>query len=400
MQPFMQESLKRDKHFLDTLLESVNHVRKESPKKRGKQRTNWKIVLEIMQEHFPNRKLTTESLRNRYRRLTDIKVNQITKRRDDKRMGKLTLERRVLGEIKRKRPLTYLVDRLGESEKDILAAVSRLQIQGFRGVAAFTEDGVVYVHNRVRSDQRVPNMAGDTMGVDLSAYAGDGEVTFGVVGDTHFGNMCTDKQALGRFYDTIASRGIKVVLHTGDIVDGYYPNRPTSVLEQYAVGFTEQLKDVVRHYPKREGVQTWGITGNHDSTFMRHGFADIGQSVAMAREDIHYLGHNFGKVTFAKGVSVSLIHPTDGGSKDYNKKMRDIIDTMPERRAELMFVGHYHKLASVKYQGIYGFITPSFEKRTTFFRDSGLDAVVGGLIVTVRFDKKGITSVMHEVITY
>ena len=395
---FMSQSKIRDREYLQVLNETVTKVRADNNNKN-----NWKMTLQIMQQHFPNRKMSRESVRNSHRRLMNTNnVNNVVKRRDDKRMGRIELEDRLLAEVKVRRPMTLLMERLEASEDDIMLAVSRLQLRGFRAVSVFQENGILYIHNRVRTNSTVPLLSGDEQGTNIYDSADGNILTFAVVSDTHFGNVHTKKDELNKFYDEISERGVTTVLHAGDLVDGYYPNRPTSILEQYAHGFTEQLNDFVQDYPYKEGITTYFITGNHDHTFMRQGLANIGEVVEGLRDDMTYLGHNFGRVWVAPKVSVSLIHPTDGISQNFNKKIRDIIEKSPERRSDIMCIGHYHKVAMVEHRGVNGYVVPSFEGKTSFMQDMGIESIVGGMIFTVKTDKvtDEIISISTEIIKY
>lgn len=390
MLPFNKRSLKRDKDFLDALLETVEHVRKHYP--AGTQ-ISWKKVQAIMLERFPNRKISREGLRNRYRRLTDIRVNQITKRKDDFRVGRITTEQRLLNEIRQKRPIEWLEKRLNLTRGEILGAITKLQIEGYRGVSAWDEDGVIYVHNRVRANQTVPR--------EVKKELPRLSTTFAVVSDTHIGSIHHDAEALNKFYDMVVERGIDTVLHAGDLVDGYYPNRPTSIMEQSHVGFSNQLREVTRSYPMRDGVTTYFIIGNHDDTFIRTGFADIGEVVESVRDDMVYLGHNYGKFWLNENISVSLIHPTDGISRNFNNKIRDIIERRPAQKGDLMFIGHYHKIAMLKHQESYGYVVPSFQRQTSFMANNGLESIVGGMFVTVNLNEKGkVDSVVTELVEF
>lgn len=387
-----------DEDFLRKLLAVVAKVRKASPKGN---RISWVTVSAEMHKHYPNRKLSREAYRNRYRRLTDNKVNQITKRKDDRVAGRITLEQRLLNEIKRKRPLEWLKVRLDATEQEILAAVSKLQMNGFRGVQIYSEEGITFIHNYVRKTKTIPHLEGPEEGLDIYDKMQGKVIEFAVVSDTHFGNLCADKVSLNKFYDEVERRGLTTVLHAGDLTDGHYTNRPTSVLEQYAVGFSNQLRDFVKDYPRRDGITTYAISGNHDFTYMRNGFANIGEVIDDMRDDIIYLGHNFGRIHLGPKLSVSLIHPTGGISQNYNKRIRDIIEKSPERKSDIMLIGHYHKWAFVKHQGSYGYVVPSFEKRTEFMRDIGIDSVVGGLFFKIKTDSDdNILSVTTEIIEY
>ena len=388
---YTRRSLSRDSLFLETLLTAVAHVREASPDGNT---VSWKDVLAIMQDNFPSRAMSKESLRNRYRRLTDFKVHQITQRKDDFVAGRLSLKEKVLAQIKRKRPIEYLCELFSVDRDKMLSTLAELQIAGYRGVAIWEENGHIFVQNRV-------NRFSDPGELDLSDMFGGETVRFAVVSDTHIGSKKFDKKSLDKFYDYVADSGINVVLHAGDLVDGYYTNRPTSILEQDAIGFQEQLRTFVRNYPQREGITTYCITGNHDYTHMRNGMANIGEVIADMRDDIVYMGHNFASIPMAPHFDVALIHPTDGSSANYLDKLKTIIERNPERRRPLMFIGHYHKFAQMKYMGAYGVLMPSFQKKTQFMDDNNLTSEVGGLIVEVKLDKKGkVLSVMTELVDY
>ncbi|MBO2523865.1 MAG: hypothetical protein CW336_08485 [Bacteroidetes bacterium] len=160
-------------------------------------------------------------------------------------------------------------------------------------------------------------------------------------------------------------------------------------------------QNVVRDSPFIQDGKLYGYT-NHDATHMRNGSADIGEAISMMREDdLVYLGHNFSKLDIAENLTVSLVHPTDGIARNFNNKIRDIIDRNAARRADLMFIGHYHKLAMLKHQGVYGYVVPSFQRQTSFMADNNLESVVGGMIITVNFNELGdISSVATEVIEF
>lgn len=211
--------------------------------------TNWGKV----KEHLKSDQ-STEALRSRFRRLSDPNMNKIVKERHEMYMGRDTIEKRVLAAIKREQPIGVLCKKLFVEENDILLAVAKLQLQGYRGVQTYVKDGVVFVHNSKKVDSV------DKNNYPTKAYSNK-PITFAVVSDTHIGSICHANEALHEFYDIVEGRGITTVLHAGDISDGYYNNRPTSILEQSSVGFTAQLKEVISTYPEREGVTTYFITG-------------------------------------------------------------------------------------------------------------------------------------------
>lgn len=384
---FNTRSVKKNKHYLTTLLTTVEKFRMKN--RKGNEYISWKLVEDYMSSRFPKRKISREGLRNRYRRLTDVKVNQITKRKDDFVAGRVSLEKRLLNEIKRRRTMAWLQERLDVDEDAIYSAVSKLQRDGFRGVSVYDDEGTIYVHNRIRFYKTIPGLSGNEKGLDLSSVFGGETIRFGVVSDTHIGHKQAAIKELNKFYDLLEEEGIDTVFHVGDLTDGYYVQRPTSVLEQDAVGYTNQLKLFVNKYPRKEGITTYCITGNHDYSHMRNGMANVGEAIESMRDDFVYLGHNFGRLMLRKGLTVSLIHPTDGAGSGLSDKIRALITKNANRRANIMLVGHYHKIAHEFFNGVYGYMVPSFQHKTEFMDDNNLTTAVAGMIYTVYTNKKG-----------
>jgi predicted phosphodiesterase len=230
---------------------------------------------------------------------------------------------------------------------------------------------------------------------DLPTFAKT--IRIGVVSDTHIGNKNFDRCALDYLYDYFDELGIKTVLHVGDLTDGYYSNRPTSILEQDAIGFDQQLRLFCEVYPKREGITTYAISGNHDFTFTREAFANIGEAIEARRSDIRYLGHNFAKFPLNDKSAISLIHPTDGTPQSLSLRLQQIIDRNEHRVSDIILVGHYHKFVQIYYKGVYGYLVPSLERQTGFMSDNNLTSLVGGLVLTIKVDDEGyIMSVTTE----
>ena len=135
---------------------------------------------------------------------------------------------------------------------------------------------------------------------------------------------------------------------------------------------------------------------------MHNGGANVGETVEMAREDMVYLGHNFGKIWLTPEVDLNLIHPTDGGAQAVSHKLQKIIDGAEgQRKSKIMVVGHYHKMAWVLWKGVHGFVMPSFQYQTDFMRDNNLKSYVGGFILTIKLDRDGgLVSVTPEFVEF
>lgn len=336
-----------------------------------------------MCESFPSLAITVEGVRSHYRRLKEVRMHQICQRKDDRRVGR-NIEQALIKQISAKRSVAYLAEKFAKSENEILAILTRLQLNGYNGLKIWNEDGAIMCQNSIKEMIKSTNKEFSL--ADL--YEGR-TIRVGIVSDTHIGSVHHAEKELNLVYDYFEKEGITEVFHAGDISEGFYTNRPTSISELTHVGFQAQLRKIIEDYPRRRGVTTYFITGNHDVTHMRNGFANIGETISMVREDLVYLGHNFAKVELTENLSMSLIHPTDGSSTTIGHKLQQIIEKNTFRRADIMLVGHYHKYCHLKHRGVHGWLLPSFEKQTGFMADNNLDSLVGALVLTIKVDAEG-----------
>ena len=344
---------------------------------------NWVKVGLILNGQYPNERRTVNSWRMMYRRNFNEKY-QITKKRVDaayydKKLGRVDVDERIIHQIKKRKELHYLADLFGYTDEELLLVIQKLKLAGYGNIQVWDEDGKIFVHN--------PNYKFATSR-EYEIKPSD-EIKIAVVTDTHLGSTFAAEHELHQFYEYINSLGITKVLHLGDLTDGWYQKRPTSIFEQTAVGFQNQLNYFVNHYPRVKGIKTYAITGNHDQTHMFNGGANMGELVARLRDDFVYLGHNHAFFKISDKVKISLIHPTDGSTQTISYKIQQVIDRNAERKAEIMLIGHYHKTASVFYKGSWGFMCPSFQHKSSFMSDNNLTSDVGGMILTIKLDKDG-----------
>lgn len=353
-------------------------------------KTNWVQVKKDMKAlgHIKGK----EAWRTQYRYYFNEdfkKQNRRTKRKYyDKERNMFGLEERLLELIKSKRSSEYLTQMLKCSENDLLVAATRLQLRGYN-VLVWQEDDKVMFHN-VR---KLP----DVTNTFEHLYDGE-EITIAILGDTHLGHNCEALDELKHFYEYAYSKGVRDFYHVGDLTDGYYKNRDSSIFEQHKIGFQQQLEHVVDNYPQIDGVTTYFITGNHDLTHTINGGANIGDVVGKIRKDMVYLGHNFAKVWLTPDVDINLIHPTDGSSAAISYKAQKIIDAATgKRKSKIMAIGHYHKVNWLYYKNIHAFNVPSFQHQTEFMASNNLASIVGGFILTIKVDDDGkLLSVVPE----
>ena len=224
-------------------------------------------------------------------------------------------------------------------------------------------------------------------------WAGQKEIIFGLMSDTHLCNKKQQLTYLNQFYDECAARGVQTVYHAGDISDGFYKNRPDHIFELLKIGFDEQADYIVEKYPHRDGIVTRFITGNHDATHIKNGGADIGKRIASRREDMEYLGYMSAKIWLTPQCDLDLFHPLDGATYALSYSSQKFVDGLQGgQKPRILAIGHHHKALYYPYRNIHVFEVPCFEAQTIFEKGKKINVNVGGWIVKVRLTPEGIIS--------
>lgn len=226
-------------------------------------------------------------------------------------------------------------------------------------------------------------------------------IRFGLMGDTQFGSKYAQITYLYQFYDICQQEGITDVYHTGDITDGL-KMRPGHEYELYEHSADGQVDDVVANYPKRDGITTHFITGNHDASLYKHVGMDVGRAIARERSDMHYLGRDSAVVNLTPNCTLELRHPWDGSAYSISYKPQKITEALEGGcKPNILAIGHYHKAEWLFYRNVHIFQTGCFQAQTNFLRGKGISVHLGGFIVTVRVDDEGtVQRVAHEFIPF
>ena len=210
-----------------------------------------------------------------------------------------------------------------------------------------------------------------------------------VVSDTHLGNIHQQLHLLNQIYQEAYNRGIKTVLHCGDLVDGNYPNRPEQPRQQFLHGFDEQAGYVVDMYPKVEGITTKYILGSHDETHYKNGQATVSNWVSRCRSDMEYLGQDSAAITI-NGVKIFMDHPGGGSAQALSYKPQKRIEILEsDFKPKILLIGHYHKSYSFVYRNVRGIEVPCLCDKTQFQQKQGLSNAVGAYFLTIYSDSKG-----------
>ncbi len=210
-----------------------------------------------------------------------------------------------------------------------------------------------------------------------------------VVSDTHFGNKNQQLHLLNEVYEEAHRRGIKTVLHCGDLVDGNYPNRPENPRLQFLHGFDEQASYVVDMYPKVKGITTKYILGSHDETHYKNGQATVNEWISRCRKDMVYLGQDYAELEI-NGVKIAMDHPGGGSAQALSYKPQKRIEILESSyKPKILLIGHYHKTYSFIYRNVRAIDVPCFCVKTQFQQKQGLSNSVGAYFLNIYSDKKG-----------
>lgn len=222
-----------------------------------------------------------------------------------------------------------------------------------------------------------------------SRWDGTRTIKFGVISDTHIGSKYTQYTYLHEFYDLCQRDGVYDVYHAGDLTEGL-KMRVGHEYELYEVSADEMRDDVIKNYPSRVGIATHFITGNHDASIYKQVGFDIGQAIANARPDMHYLGKDCAVINLTPKCSLELRHPWDGMSYAMSYKPQKMIEAMEsDSKPKILVIGHYHKALYLFYRNVHCLLGGCFQAQTPFERGKGISVHLGGWICEVEVDKDG-----------
>jgi len=218
-------------------------------------------------------------------------VNNIPENKDKHNLN-------LIETLKKGIDIKELSEKLNISVKTCESVIEDIKSQGYNVLQAGNEIKISNII--VPTDNRIEHK-----------WNGDKIIRFGLMGDTQINSKYTQLTHLHKFYDICKAEGIDTVYHTGDIDEGEQM-RPGHQYECYEQGADDHVKEIVRVYPKREGITTYFITGNHDASIIRRCGYDIGYPIAAQRDDMKYLGQLSAVIDLTPNCTLELRHPIDG----------------------------------------------------------------------------------------
>lgn len=224
---------------------------------------------------------------------------------------------------------------------------------------------------------------------------------FGLYGDTQIGSLYQRMDALKVFYERCADEGVTKMCMAGDLVDGWRVYRGQEFeLRPDGIGWPRQREIFVNEMPYFPDMDTYFITGNHDSSFKSLVGLVVGDEIQAIRPDWKFIGADTGQVDFTTEsghkFKVMMIHP-GGGINQYalSYKPQRIIESLSGgQKPDLIGIGHYHKAFFIPaYRNMVGICVGCFQSQTPFMARQSIAAHVGGWIITVTLgDREKLTT--------
>lgn len=219
-------------------------------------------------------------------------------------------------------------------------------------------------------------------------------IKIGVFGDSHIGNINYDRNLFNFMSDEFKKEKVNLICCAGDIMDGWYQNRPASLFEQNRIGLDQQLEMTVEDFSKFE-KPLYFITGNHEyNTFMRGAGIEVGNYLEEKLNsngiDSHFLGNMQGDLVLKNGQKIRMLHPDGGSSYALSYKPQKIIESLEGGdKPNIMLIGHYHKALYMFYRNVHTFMTGTLMGQSKFMKGRGLAAHKGFYILNIKGDNLG-----------
>lgn len=224
-----------------------------------------------------------------------------------------------------------IADHADVSPRRVREAADFLGVAGFRIEAG---------DDRVSID-RLPRPSGDRHEL---LFSGDTH-RFGVVSDVHLNSKHCRLEELHIAYDRFVAEGIDTVYNPGDIVAGrgIFRGQDHEIINHT---YETQVDYAVENYPRRDGITTKIISGNHDAEgdFGRAG-ADACRGVANKRDDIEWCGMYAADFVLPNGAVMTMRHPMGGSSYAKSYKPQKFAESFEGgTKPNVVLFGHWHNM--------------------------------------------------------
>lgn len=221
-----------------------------------------------------------------------------------------------------------------------------------------------------------------------------GRQTVAVISDTHLGSKYCLREQLADFVNfAYNERGVRQILHVGDILDGDYRHGKFEVSH---TGLEDQTEDLCQVLPHLPGLTYHAITGNHDYTFTERAGLSVGPYIesyfrAQGRRDFFSYGDRSAFLRI-RGARVHLWHPKKGcGYAKSYPIQKQIERYVPGEKPDILLIGHWHVFEHTFERGVHGVACPTFQGGGSAFGKSlGGAPAIGGVVLNWELTEQGV----------
>jgi hypothetical protein len=222
----------------------------------------------------------------------------------------------------------------------------------------------------------------------------DNTFVFGVSSDQHLCSRYAREDVLEHLYDGFERAGVDRVFNAGNWIDGEVEKNRFDLAVH---GFEPQIKYLAERYP-RKGFSTYAIWGeDHEGWYSRRESIDVGRfAEGMMRQagrgdwfDLGFVEARVDLVNANTGQRTTLVvmHPGGGSSYAYSYRPQKIVESLSGgEKPAVLVIGHYHKLSCNLIRNVWTLQAGCAEDQTVFMRKKGLEAHIGGHVVTLEQD--------------
>ncbi len=231
------------------------------------------------------------------------------------------------------------------------------------------------------------------------------DTVFGAIANTELGNIGYRDDALLAYYNVLAERGIKTVLHLGDIIAG--PPTKATKGEVRFESLEQQAEYLAKNYPRVDDITTLFITApDCEGKFIDREKLDVGaylQHVLQqhGRDDLVYLGHKSANITMPvqelvrgkKRTEKALVHLAHGsGRRPYARSyplQKTIQSLQGGTKPDLLLLGHFMQVEWFMEREIWGAQVGGFKEQTPSMVNYRQHADVAGTIIRLMLPRPG-----------
>lgn len=277
-------------------------------------------------------------------------------------------------------PVPELARVLDVTEREALEILETLKAQGF---LISIENNMVELLRQVQHGEKIK--------VKLDEYCSGAWRRIGFVTDTHLGSRYAREDVLHAAYDLFAKEGIKLVLHAGNIIDGYCKRINHYDLLPGLTGYTAQVNYLLDRYPHRDGIETWFITGDdHEGWWISEVGINIGEYIELkarqrGRTDLKFIGHIEADLELKapRGSGwLKVMHPGGGTAYATSYSLQKTTEAFQGgEKPHILLAGHYHKFNHDFPREVHVVQGGCVQDQTPFMRKKKLQAHVGFSII-------------------